>query len=87
MRPPHIAQAFACSPKQSVFGPASDGGFWLIGARRRRPCRPIVCRRALSSHHALADTQRNLGDGSVGPVETLDDIDTADDLRALLIRR
>lgn len=41
VEPRHIAHAFAILRRHShVMGPASDGGYWLIGARRARapPC-------------------------------------------------
>ncbi len=90
MRPSSIAQAFRLlAENELVFGPASDGGFWLIGARRRRPLpADLFADVRWSSRHALADTLRNIAATvQVGLAETLDDIDTADDLRAFLIRR
>lgn len=36
----HVAQAFkALGDHDAVFGPAHDGGYWLIGLRRAHPCR------------------------------------------------
>ena len=37
LRPRHIARAFRrlCAAR-AVFGPADDGGFWLVGVRQRR---------------------------------------------------
>jgi rSAM/selenodomain-associated transferase 1 len=89
MRPSHIAHAFGLLARNDlVFGPASDGGFWLIGARRRRPLpRDLFAGVRWSSPHALADTRRNIpATVPVGLAATLDDIDTADDLSAFLIR-
>jgi len=73
----HIAAAFeALGENDLVFGPASDGGYWLIGAKRR-PCviNPFQGVR-WSSEHALGDTIANAPDGAkIGFVETLDDVD------------
>ncbi|HEY9163320.1 MAG TPA: TIGR04282 family arsenosugar biosynthesis glycosyltransferase [Magnetovibrio sp.] len=78
----HIAAAFeALGENDWVFGPASDGGFWLVGAKRRpRLVNPFKGVR-WSSEHALGDTLANLPDGArVGFVETLNDVDVASDL-------
>lgn len=84
MRPTHIARAFRLlGQHELVFGPASDGGFWLIGSRRLRPMPPALFAGVRwSSAEALADTRANLPAAmSVGEADTLDDVDTADDLR------
>jgi len=78
----HIAAAFeALRDNDWVFGPASDGGFWLVGAKRHpRLIDPFQGVR-WSSEHALADTLANLPDGTrVGFVETLNDVDNGGDL-------
>jgi rSAM/selenodomain-associated transferase 1 len=65
-----------------VFGPASDGGYYLVGTRRHVPGFFDGVR--WSSPHTLADHRercRDLG-LSVDLLPTLDDIDTAADLRA-----
>jgi uncharacterized protein len=84
MRPSHIAAAFRLLGRHDlVFGPARDGGFWLIGARRTKPMpRGLLSGVRWSTAHALADTRANIpGPGSAGQADILDDIDTADDLR------
>jgi rSAM/selenodomain-associated transferase 1 len=70
----HIREAFALLGRHDiVFGPATDGGFWLVGRRRRSPKFGPV---RWSSRHALADTLANLPRRlSVGFVATLDDVD------------
>lgn len=77
----HVAQAFRLLGRHAlVFGPAEDGGYWLVGARRRPHVpRPFGGVR-WSTEDALADTLRNIG-SSVGFVETLADVDTEDDWR------
>jgi glycosyltransferase A (GT-A) superfamily protein (DUF2064 family) len=84
MRPSHIARAFALLGRHDlVFGPASDGGFWLVGARRSRPLpRALFAKVRWSTAQALADTLATIPpDYSVGIADTLDDVDDADDLR------
>ncbi|MFI5002628.1 MAG: TIGR04282 family arsenosugar biosynthesis glycosyltransferase [Reyranellales bacterium] len=84
MRPSHIARAFRLLGQHDlVFGPASDGGFWLIGARRLRPMpRDLFSGVRWSTRHALVDTRANVPKPvSVGLADILDDVDTAHDLR------
>ena len=73
----HAAAAFRLLGRHDiVFGPAQDGGFWLVGARRRPRLPPLFARVRWSSPHALADTLAGLPRGvSVGFVETLEDVD------------
>jgi rSAM/selenodomain-associated transferase 1 len=75
--PRHIAAAFAAlGHNDAVFGPADDGGYWLIGLRRR-PYQPsLIGPVRWSSRHALADTQRLLGPRvRTVMLETLTDVD------------
>jgi rSAM/selenodomain-associated transferase 1 len=84
MRPCHIARAFALLGRHElVFGPASDGGFWLIGARRSRPLpRSLFAEARWSTVHALADTLATVPAGyTTGMADTLDDVDDVADLR------
>lgn len=83
-----VAEAFAAlGDHEAVFGPAPDGGYWLIGMKRvRRPAPGILKGVRWSSEHALADSAASLGIGSLGAariarVATLRDVDTVDDLR------
>ena len=71
-----------------VFGPAADGGFWLVGARRRQPPRGLFERVRWSGPHALADTLAGLPRRTqIGFVETLEDVDDANAYRRLRPRR
>jgi uncharacterized protein len=81
----HIATAFRLLGRNDlVFGPAADGGFWLVGARRRPCLPPLFGRVRWSSPHALADTLAALpGSLSVAFVDTLEDVDDGDDYRRL----
>jgi uncharacterized protein len=66
----------------AVFGPAEDGGYWLVGLSPRRPARPFTAVR-WSTVHALTDTLANFRDRRVAFLRTLRDVDTASDLRSL----
>jgi rSAM/selenodomain-associated transferase 1 len=63
----------------AVFGPAADGGYYLVGMGRRRPARPFANAR-WSSPHALADTVTNFRGLRVQNIRTLHDVDTGADL-------
>lgn len=78
IRPDEIARAFRLlGAADAVFGPAADGGYWLIGMRRRpRLLRPFD-RVRWSSLHALADTLANLEGAAVRTLATLEDVDDA----------
>jgi rSAM/selenodomain-associated transferase 1 len=71
-----IAAAFRLLGRHDlVFGPARDGGFWLVGARHPAAM-PDFGTVRWSSPHALADTLANLPKRlSVGCAETLADVD------------
>ena len=80
IRPAHLAAAFrALGGHEAVFGPAADGGYWLVGLRRRpRLPRGLFERVRWSSAEALADTRAGLPkDMSVALLETLEDVDDA----------
>lgn len=66
----------------AVFGPAEDGGYWLIGVSPRRPAHPFAAVR-WSTPHALADTLRNFRGQRVAFLHTLRDVDSAADLRCV----
>ena len=64
--------------KDAAFGPAVDGGYWLVAMSPRRPSRPFVAVR-WSSPNALSDTLLNFRHRSIEMLRRLSDIDTADD--------
>jgi uncharacterized protein len=85
----HIAAAFRLLGNcDLVFGPAVDGGFWLVGARRR-PRLPLLFEQVRwSGPYALADTLAGLPRGvAVGFVGTLEDLDNGAGYSRLRPRR
>lgn len=81
----HVARAFkALGRHDAVFGPAPDGGYWLVGLRRsRRIPATLLAGVRWSGPHALADSIASIPGLSVAYADTLDDVDTAADLRRL----
>ena len=78
-----VAAAFrALGRAEAVFGPAADGGYWLVGLGPRRPARPFAAAR-WSTRHALADTLANFAGRRVARLRMLHDVDTAADWRRL----
>ncbi len=82
IRKRHIAQAFkALHRADVVFGPAPDGGFWLVGHCARCALPPRIFEGARwSTEHALADSVASLPHRGAIYLETLRDVDTAADL-------
>jgi rSAM/selenodomain-associated transferase 1 len=81
--PADIAAGFrALGRADTVFGPALDGGYWLVGFGPRRPYRPFAKVR-WSSPHALADTLTNFRHQNVALLPPRRDVDSAADLVAL----
>lgn len=81
----HINRAFrALGNHDAVFGPAQDGGYWLIGMKRSAPPPHTLFRGVRwSSPSALADTVASLPGARIAMIDTLTDVDTAADLRAI----
>jgi uncharacterized protein len=79
IRRSHVAEAFRVLGRcPHVFGPATDGGYWLVGSRRQpHTPRGLFTRVRWSSEHTLADTLANVDGRSVGFVATLSDVDDA----------
>lgn len=82
IRKAHIARAFAAlGPSEAVFGPASDGGYWLIGLKRAAPPPAgLFAGVRWSSEHALRDSAATLGRRRIAYIDRLGDVDTAADL-------
>ncbi len=71
-----LGQAHAC------FGPATDGGYWLVALAPRRPSAPFAIVR-WSTDWALEDTLANFVGRQVALIRELRDVDTGADLAAL----
>jgi len=80
------AAAVALKSHHAVFGPAADGGYYLIAMGTRRPTTPFANVR-WSSADALAGTRQNFGTRRIKILETLRDVDTAADLATCALRR
>jgi rSAM/selenodomain-associated transferase 1 len=89
LAPHHIAAAFRLLGNHDlVFGPAADGGFWLVGARRCPRLPPLFGPVRWSGPHALADVLDNLPRRvSVAFAARLADVDDAASYRRLTPRR
>ncbi len=82
LRARNVHAAFkAVGAADAVFGPAPDGGYWLIGLARRRGGAPEFQGVRWSSTHALDDTVRSLPrQFRIAMLNTLADIDDGADL-------
>jgi uncharacterized protein len=78
-----LAHAFrALGSADAVFGPAEDGGYWLVAIGPRRPARPFAGVR-WSSPDALADTVRCFPGRRLRYLRVLQDVDTGEAFRRL----
>lgn len=77
--PCNIARGFRTLARcDAIFGPAADGGFWLVGMRDRELLRRLFRNVRWSTENALADTVANLPPGRRHAfVDTLEDVDEA----------
>jgi hypothetical protein len=81
----HITRAFSVlGDHDAVFGPADDGGYWLVGLKHPRRQPPgFMTGVRWSTEHALTDTLATLPGHRIALTDTLRDVDTAADLAAL----
>jgi rSAM/selenodomain-associated transferase 1 len=70
----------ALGSANAVFGPAPDGGYWLIALGPRRPA-DLFGHVRWSSEHALADTLSQFRHHRVAFIRTLADVDIEADYR------
>ena len=79
-----IADAFrSLGGHDAVFGPATDGGFWLVGLSRRARMLSLFEGVAWSRPDTLECTQANLRGYRVAEAATLSDVDGHEDYRHL----
>ncbi|PQA87731.1 TIGR04282 family arsenosugar biosynthesis glycosyltransferase [Hyphococcus luteus] len=85
LRARHLRGAFrALNGADAVFGPAEDGGYWLVGLNRRRSSPDLFNGVRWSTKHALADTLKTLpASFDAAMLETLRDVDEAADMKSL----
>ena len=80
----HVARGFrALGGADAVFGPAPDGGYWMIGLRRGPVPSGLLENVRWSTTNAMSDSIASLGGLKVAQVDTLRDVDTMADLMAL----
>ena len=80
----HVSAAFeALGPAASVIGPATDGGFWLVGLRNGAKRHPRLFQGVRwSTPETLAETLGTLPK-PIALVAEMQDVDTAEDLARL----
>lgn len=78
----HLSKAFkVLEGRDAVFGPAEDGGFWLVGLKRvARPPAGLFRGVRWSTEDALRDSVASLSGCRVGFCDRLRDVDRAADL-------
>ena len=82
--PADIWAAFrALGSHDAVYGPATDGGYWLVGLKRRPSCPRIFKSVRWSTAFALGDTKANLIGRSVAEIGGKDDVDDGRDMARL----
>lgn len=77
IQPVHIDDAFdRLSGTDLIFGPAVDGGFWLVGSRLSRLPTGLFDNVRWSTEHTLADTLKNVpATARVSTASKLADVD------------
>jgi uncharacterized protein len=84
IRPAHIAAAFrTLGNRRFVFGPAPDGGFWLVGQRRVPRVVRLFDAVRWSSADTLSDCLCHISPSDVALTAVLPDVDTSAELAAV----
>lgn len=80
LQPHHINAAFnALETHDTVIGPAKDGGYYLLGMKKLNSA--VFQNKKWGTESVLSDTLKDLKDSKVYHLETLNDIDYAQDLK------
>jgi hypothetical protein len=80
IEPAHVSRAFDLLGGHDVaFGPAEDGGYWLVGLKRFPRVPRIFANVRWSGAHALSDTLKNCRRLRVAHAATLADVDSRED--------
>ncbi len=89
LAPRHVSAAFAALRGADLaFGPAADGGYWLVGRRPGLPTRGLFENIRWSSPHALADTIANVPPGRrIALLDRLEDVDDGEGYARWRLRR
>ena len=84
IRNSHISAAFtALGDNDVVFGPAPDGGYWLVGAARRKPCPTAFNQVRWSGPHALCDSIASFAPLTIATTTVLSDVDSGSEYGAV----
>lgn len=76
IRPDQIKAAFRrLGDHDAVLGPAPDGGYWLVGLRRRPRLPRAFDNVRWSTPHAMADTLANLANHRTVLLDEMEDVD------------
>ena len=76
----HIEKALhQLDKKEVVIGPAQDGGYYLLGLKKKMPA--LFCNKSWGTSTVLKETLNDLKLKSIFLIETLNDIDNFEDLK------
>ena len=82
LKPVHLEEAFSLmDSNDAVLGPAADGGYYLLGMKRLHP--GIFKGKAWGTATVLAETLEDLKGVKRHFLETLNDVDTYEDLETI----
>lgn len=81
LKPAHLRKAFEkLEHHDVVVGPAADGGYYLLGLKKRNPL--LFCNKKWGTSTVLKDTLSDLQNSNISLLEELNDIDIYSDLKS-----